>query len=88
MTDNVNNGVNVDALLSAREAVTETPAAAQFTWRATCQWVNGTHSHSTVEGYYGLGDEQNHKKEFTFDADHPETFAAQDNGATPSSTCW
>ena len=83
MTDNVNNGVNVDHLIAAREAVTETPAAAQFTWRASCKWVNGTHSHSTVEGYYGLGDEQSHKKEFSFDADHPETFAAEDNGATP-----
>jgi uncharacterized OsmC-like protein len=23
---------------------------AKFQWRATCKWMNGTHSHSTVEG--------------------------------------
>ena len=31
----VENGVNVDPLLAAREALTEAPAGAQFNWRAT-----------------------------------------------------
>ena len=77
------NGVNVDALLGAREALTAEPAAAQFRWKATCTWMNGTHSRSTVESFFGLGEEQRHKTEFSFDADHPELFAAEDNGATP-----
>jgi uncharacterized OsmC-like protein len=79
----VDNGVNVEALLGAREALTDQPEGAQFKWRATCNWVNGTHSNSTVEGYYGLGDEHKHKKTFKFDADHPEVFASEDHGATP-----
>jgi uncharacterized OsmC-like protein len=79
----VNNGVNVEALLGAREALTETPQAAQFNWRATCKWINGTHSKSTVQGFFGLGEEQSHKTEFSFDADHPEIFASEDKGATP-----
>src|SRR5215472_7033492 len=79
----VNNGVNVDALIAAREALTDAPQAAQFKWRASCEWKNGTHSHSTVEGFYGLGQEQARKKSFTFDADHPEVFASEDLGATP-----
>ena len=83
MSDKADNGVNVEALLNAREAVSQAPEAAQFRWRAQCQWENGTHSHSTVEGYFGLGDEQKHKRTFHFDADHPATFAAEDNGATP-----
>ncbi len=83
MSDKANNGVNVEALLNAREAVSEAPEAAQFRWRAACEWKNGTHSQSTVEGYFGLGAEQHHKRTFAFDADHPETFAAEDNGATP-----
>ena len=45
--------------------------------------MNGTHSHSTVQGFFGLGEEQSHKTEFSFDADHPELFASEDNGATP-----
>jgi uncharacterized OsmC-like protein len=79
----VDNGVNAQALIDAREALTKQPAAAQFTWRATCKWVNGTHSRSTIEGFHGLGAEQKHKTEFTFEADHPEVFASEDHGATP-----
>ncbi len=79
----VDNGVNVEALLEARAALTETPAAAKFTWRATCKWVNGTHSQSTIQSFFGLGEEQSHRTEFSFDADHPEIFASKDNGATP-----
>ena len=77
------NGVNVEALLGAREALTDAPDVAQFQWRATCEWKNGTHSNSTVEGYFGLGEEHKHKTTFTFDADHPEVFASEDLGATP-----
>jgi uncharacterized OsmC-like protein len=77
------NGVNVDALLAARDALTAAPAAAKFRWRATCDWVKGTHSQSTVEGFFGLGDEHRHKTTFSFDADHPELFASEDRGATP-----
>ena len=79
----VDNGVNVEALLGARAALTETPEGAQFQWRATCNWKNGTHSHSIVEGFFGLGEEQKHRTTFTFDADHTEVFASEDNGATP-----
>jgi len=77
------NGVNVQALLEAREALTNAPEAAQFTWRASCKWVDGTHSQTSVKGFFGLGEEQSHKSEFRFDADHPEIFASEDNGATP-----
>jgi uncharacterized OsmC-like protein len=84
MTDTpVDNGVNVAALLEAREALTAAPEAAQFKWRASCVWEHGTHSRSTVESFFGLGAEQNHKTTFSFDADHPELFASEDHGATP-----
>ena len=79
----VENGVNVQALLGAREALSATPEAAEFTWRATCTWRKGTHSHSTVDGFTGLGAEQQHRVTYEYDIDHPECFASEDNGATP-----
>jgi len=79
----VNNGVNVDALLGARTALTDAPEAANFNWRATCEWRNGTHSTSEVDGFFGLGAEQKHRTTYSFDVDHPEIFASEDNGATP-----
>ena len=75
--------LNVEALLAAREALTAAPEAAKFKWRASCKWQNGTHSQSTVQGFHGLGEEQKHKTEFSFEADHPEVFASEDLGATP-----
>jgi uncharacterized OsmC-like protein len=79
----VNNGVNVQALLDAREVLKGAPQAAKFTWRASCRWRNGTHSETKIRGFHGLGEEQKHKTEFSFEADHPEIFASEDLGATP-----
>jgi len=79
----VDNGVNVEALLGARAALTEAPEAARFEWRAHCNWVNGTHSRSSIQRFFGLGETQNHRREFVFDADHPDIFASEDNGPTP-----
>ena len=83
-TPMVDNGVNVDALLQARQALAAMPPAAQFQWRARCEWVKGTHSRTTVHGFAGLGAEHTHRQAFVFDGDHPEVFAAEDNGATPA----
>lgn len=78
-----NNGVNVAALLGVRAALPDTPKIAQFQWRTTVSWVNGTHSRATVDTFHGFGEPQRHKTDFTYDSDHPLAFAAQDNGATP-----
>jgi uncharacterized OsmC-like protein len=82
----VDNGVNVEFLLTAREALAAQPEGANFKWRVNNTWVNGTHSRSSVQGFFGLGAEQNHRTEFTSDGDHPELFSAADNGPTPVET--
>ena len=82
-TTSVNNGVNVQALLDAREALKGAPGATAFTWRARCKWISGTHSKSTIKSFFGLGQEQQHKTESHFEADHPEIFASEDHAITP-----
>lgn len=82
-TTPIDNGVNVAALLGAREALSAQPEAARFGWRATSEWQRGTHTRSTVDGFFGLGAEQKHRQSFQFDSDHPEIFASEDKGATP-----
>ena len=77
------NGVNVNALLGAREALTAQPAAAKFQWRASSEWQRGTHTRSTIEHFSGLGAEQKHRQAYCYDTDHPEVFASADEGATP-----
>jgi uncharacterized OsmC-like protein len=86
MTDTViavDNGVNVEALLGAREALTEMPEAAKFVWRAASEWKSGTHTETSVESFFGLGEEQKHVREYNYDTDHPEVFASADKGSTP-----
>jgi uncharacterized OsmC-like protein len=83
MTTTTDNGVNVQALLDAREVLKGAPEAAQFTWRASSKWQNGVHSRTTIQNFFGLGEEQSHKTETVLDADHPEVFAAEDNAITP-----
>ena len=82
-TKTAENGVNVAALLGAREALGEAPEAARFKWRASSEWLKGTHSRATVDGFFGLGGEQQHRQTYQFDSDHPEVFASEDKGATP-----
>jgi uncharacterized OsmC-like protein len=79
----VDNGVNVQALLDARSALSQAPEAAAFEWRATAEWVRGTHTRSTADTFFGLGGEQSHRQPYHVETDHPELFASEDNGMTP-----
>jgi uncharacterized OsmC-like protein len=79
----VDNGVNVEALLGARELFGDNPDLGKTEWRSTTTWKRGTHSTSTIESFYTLGSEQQHRTTYTYDADHPLAFAAEDNGVTP-----
>jgi uncharacterized OsmC-like protein len=76
--------VNVEALLGARDALADAPEIAQFQWRSTVSWVNGTHSRADVDAFFGFGEEQRHRTTFAFDIDHPQQFAAHDHGITPA----
>ncbi len=82
-TTTVDNGIEIAALLGAREALSGAPEAARFQWRASCDWVNGTHARSTIDSFFGLGEEQSHRRKYVYDTDHPAVFASEDNGPTP-----
>ena len=83
MTTTTDNGVNVQALLDARDVLKGAPEAAQFTWKATSKWEGGVHTSTRIQNFFGLGEEQNHKEETVLEADHPEVFAAPDDAITP-----
>lgn len=82
-TSNVRNGIDVDAVFASREALKEMPAAAAFKLRAVNRWVLGTHTQSTVAGFFGAGAEQERPASFTLDADHPHALNGEDNGPMP-----
>ena len=77
------NGVNTPLLMATINAVKENPPLAQFRFRASSRWVDGTHSVSQVESFSGAGGEHTHRSLFTFAADHPVVLTGQDRGVTP-----
>ncbi len=83
-TENVKNGVNVDQLMATIEAVQENPALAKFEFRAKNNWINGGHCVSSVNGFYGVGEEDTtRQKSFSMEADHPAVLLGQDLAPTP-----
>ena len=77
------NGVDTPTLFATINAVRDTPALANFQWRAENEWVNGTNSRSRIESFSGAGGDQKHARVFEFDADHPAVLVGGDAGATP-----
>ena len=84
MTDNpMRNGVDTATLFATINAVKANHEIADFQFRATNRWMSGTHSQSTLHGFFGATQEMTHKQPFTFDADHPEVLVGRDQGPTP-----
>ena len=78
------NGVDTPTLFATLDAVKAQPEIAEFQFRATNTWVKGTHNRSSIRGFFGAGQELEHKHETTFDADHPTVLVGQDNAPTPA----
>ena len=77
------NGVNTPTLLATIDAVGKQPELARFQFRATSRWVSGTHSQSTMLGFYGAGGEHEHILPYKADGDHPAVLCGADAGPTP-----
>ncbi len=69
---NIINGVDVDRLFGTIDHVSENPALARFQFRARNQWIDGGHNRTTIQGFYGAGQEDTSRSEpFVLDADEP-----------------
>ncbi|MFF5296548.1 OsmC family protein [Paractinoplanes globisporus] len=77
------NGVDTKTLFATIDAVKGQPELAKFQFRASNRWVNGTHNRTTVNGYYGTGQEFTRDADHHYDADHPPVLTGSDQGPTP-----
>lgn len=77
------NGVDTPTLFATIGAVKGEPALAKFRFRATNEWVDGTHSRTRMEKFSGAGGEHEHKEVYSYDADHPAVLCGKDDGPTP-----
>lgn len=84
MMDNpVRNGVDTATLFATLDAVKGDPEIAKFQFRATNRWVSGTHSQSTISGFFGAHQEMTHHEPTHVGADHPEVLVGADHAPTP-----
>ena len=81
--DTIRNGVDTAKLFGTLDAVKAQPAAAKFQFRASNRWLAGTHSRTTISEFYGAGEEREHERTFTYDADHPAVLVGGDHAPTP-----
>jgi uncharacterized OsmC-like protein len=77
------NGVDVPTLFATINAVAGQPELAQFQFRATNEWVKGTHSRTRMEGYSGAGGEHAQTGDFVYEGDHPPVLCGAGNAPTP-----
>ena len=77
------NGVDVATLFATLDAVKGQHEIAKVQFRATTEWVSGTHSRSTYSGFFGAMQEMQHATETEVVSDHPAVLVGQDNGPTP-----
>ena len=78
------NGVDTPAVVETIfGVVANQPELAKFQFRASNEWMTGTHSRTTMKGFFGASGEQAHHKEFTADGDHPAVLCGADQAPTP-----
>jgi uncharacterized OsmC-like protein len=77
------NGVAVDALSQTVEAIKATPSIAKFNFRIRNQWYDAAKNRSTVDDFYGAGQEQFRKIPILLDADEPPVLLGTDSAANP-----
>ena len=78
------NGVNVDGLNATIEAVKATPKIAKFRFNIKNKWKDAGQNSSTVNEFYGAGQQQSRSQAFVLEADEPAILLGKDSAANPA----
>src|SRR5574341_570538 len=75
------NGVNLDQLVGTINAIKGNPDIARFKFRAETEWVDGGHCRSTIQSFYGAGQEDaSRSKPFVLEGDEPPVLLGNNAG--------
>lgn len=81
MISTIRNGVDTQQLFATINAIRADPALGAFTFRATNRWINGAHTRSRMQGFYGAGREDDSRREaFVVDSGEPTVLLGSDTG--------
>jgi uncharacterized OsmC-like protein len=79
------NGLDMDQISGTMDAVTANPALARFQFRARHQWIDGSHSRTTIKDFYGVGQEDaSRTAPFTVDSDEPPVLLGENRAPNAS----
>ena len=57
LLDRIRNGVDSEQMYGTLDAIKATPELGVFQFRARNRWIDGAHNRSTIQGFYGAGQE-------------------------------
>jgi uncharacterized OsmC-like protein len=85
LMETIRNGVDTAQMYGTLDAIVAQPDLGVFQFRATNQWVEGAHNRTTIQGFYGAGQEDTSRDEpFVIDAGEPAVLLGHDTGANPA----
>jgi uncharacterized OsmC-like protein len=79
------NGVDTDQVYATLDVLKAQPAAAHMEFRVRNRWLDGTHSRSTIQGFWGAGAEDTSRDEpFIVDASEPPLLFGHNQAPNPA----
>jgi uncharacterized OsmC-like protein len=76
------NGVNLDQLIGTINAIKARPDLARFQFRAHNEWIDGGHSRTSIQGFFGAGQEDASRSQpFILEGDEPPVLLGGNAGA-------
>jgi uncharacterized OsmC-like protein len=85
ITAPIRNGIDTAQVYGTLDALKAQPEAARFEFRATNRWINGTHSRSTIQGFWGAGQEDSSREApFVLDASEPPVLFGNNEAPNPA----
>jgi uncharacterized OsmC-like protein len=83
--DRIRNGVDTEQMYGTLDAIKADPQLGIFQFRARNRWINGSYNRSTIQGFYGAGQEDvSRTRAFEIDAGEPAILLGSDTGANPA----
>ena len=83
--DRIRNGVDSAQMYGTLDAIKADPSLGAFQFRASNRWIGGAHNRSTIQGFYGAGQEDTSRTEaFALDAGEPAVLLGVDTGPNPA----
>ena len=66
------NGVDTQQMYGTLDAIKDDPSLGRFQFRVSNRWIDGSHNRSTIQGFYGAGQEDTTRAQpFLVDSDEP-----------------